>query len=73
LIVLGSPPQSAVSRILASSVIHRVIAEARCPVITIKPTDLTESDPMHNSFQAEPALQVLGEIHSLKNANRRSM
>lgn len=36
-ITLGSPPDSIVSRILGSSVIHRVVSEADCPVLTIKP------------------------------------
>ena len=75
-IILGSPPQSAVSRILASSVIHRVVAEAKCPVITIKPTDLAERDVMYDSFHAEPALfhkEVLAEIPLGNYANRRPM
>jgi len=38
-IVLGSPPDSIVSRILGSSIIHNVITEANCPVITVKPPD----------------------------------
>ena len=49
-IVLGSSPHSAVSRILASRVIHRVVNEAKCPVITIKPMELAERDVMHESF-----------------------
>jgi nucleotide-binding universal stress UspA family protein len=36
-IILGSPREATVSRILCDSVIHRVVREARCPVITIKP------------------------------------
>jgi len=38
-IVLGSPPDSIVSRILGSSIIHNVVSEANCPVITVKPPE----------------------------------
>jgi nucleotide-binding universal stress UspA family protein len=34
-IVLGSPRDAAVSRILCDSVVHRVVREARCPVMTV--------------------------------------
>jgi nucleotide-binding universal stress UspA family protein len=36
LVILGGPYPSLFSRILGTSVVHRVIVEAKCPVITIK-------------------------------------
>ena len=53
LIVLGSPSSSMVSRILAGSVVHHVVTEARCPVVTIRPTALTVRDVIRESFDLE--------------------
>jgi nucleotide-binding universal stress UspA family protein len=53
-IILGSPPASIVSRILGSSVIHRVVSEANCPVIMVKPVDLTVKATTHELFYAKP-------------------
>jgi nucleotide-binding universal stress UspA family protein len=54
-IILGSPPDSIVSRILGSSIIHRVVSEATCPVITVKPADLTvRTNATHELFYAQP-------------------
>lgn len=53
-IILGSAPDSRVCRILASTVIHRVVSEAGCPVITIKPLDLKLRLDVRNSFSVEP-------------------
>jgi nucleotide-binding universal stress UspA family protein len=46
-IILGTQPDSIVSRILGSSVIHRVVSEANCPVITVKPVDLMVKATTH--------------------------
>lgn len=53
LIILGSPSSSMVSRILAGSVVHHVITEARCPVVTIRPTASTVRDVIGESFDLE--------------------
>ena len=53
LIILGSPSSSMVSRILAGSVVHHVITEARCPVVTIRPTASTVRDVIRESFDME--------------------
>jgi nucleotide-binding universal stress UspA family protein len=53
-IVLGSPPDSVVSRILGSSVIHRIISEAECPVFTVKPINFAANTAMHEPFYAKP-------------------
>jgi nucleotide-binding universal stress UspA family protein len=36
LIILGSPRTSMISRLLGANVVHRVVAESQCPVITIR-------------------------------------
>lgn len=75
-IILGSPPDSRVSRILASSVIHRVVGEAKCPVITIKPTDLALRDVVYDSFHGDAVQchkEVLTEMPLSGHANRRPM
>ena len=53
LIILGAPSSSMVSRILAGSVVHHVITEARCPVVTIRPTAFTVRDVIRESFDFE--------------------
>ena len=53
-VILGSPPDSIVTRILGSSVIHRVVSEANCPVITVKPVDVTVQAATHELFHAQP-------------------
>ncbi|HVJ08370.1 MAG TPA: universal stress protein [Acidisarcina sp.] len=39
-IILGAPPHSSVARVLNVGVVQNVLAEARCPVITLKHTAL---------------------------------
>jgi len=56
LIILGSPQRSRVSWILGTSVVHRVVAEAKCPVITIKPTMAFASGRMHEQYDEERRL-----------------
>ena len=71
-IILGSPPESIVTRILGSSVIHRIISEANCPVITVKPVDMTVKAMTHELFHAHPdslhaespALKYLGSART---------
>jgi len=53
LIVLGSPSSSVVSRILTGNVVHQVVTEARCPVVTIKPTASTVRDVIRETFDRE--------------------
>ena len=53
-IILGSPPDSIVTRILGSSVIHRVISEANCPVITVRPVDMMVEATTHQLLHAQP-------------------
>src|ERR1035437_8492376 len=53
-VILGSPPDSIVTRILGSSVIHRVVSEANCPVITVKPVDVTVQAATHELLHAQP-------------------
>jgi nucleotide-binding universal stress UspA family protein len=45
LLILGAPNPSMHSRLLGTSVVHRVVAESRCPVITIKPSSATDYQP----------------------------
>jgi nucleotide-binding universal stress UspA family protein len=44
-IVLGSPRDAAVSRILCDSVVHRVVREARCPVMTLTAAAIGAAQP----------------------------
>lgn len=44
LIVLGATTASALSRLLATGVVHRVIAEARCPVYVLRQLAAVQSD-----------------------------
>jgi nucleotide-binding universal stress UspA family protein len=53
-IILGSPLGSVVSRILGSSVIHRVVSGANCPIITVKQADLTVKASTGEPFYAQP-------------------
>ena len=57
-IILGSPPDSIVSRILGSSIIHNVITEANCPVITVKPPDPAIRVVPHPFLPAEQTPQT---------------
>jgi len=56
LVVLGSPHRSRVSWILGTSVVHRVVAEAKCPVITIRPTVAFAPGEMHEELDADVRL-----------------
>jgi nucleotide-binding universal stress UspA family protein len=42
LLILGSPYPAMRSWLLGTRIVHRVVAESRCPVITIKPTAATD-------------------------------
>jgi nucleotide-binding universal stress UspA family protein len=53
-IILGSSPDAIVSRILGSSVIHRVVGEPNCPVMAVKATDMTVKTAINELFCAEP-------------------
>lgn len=55
-IILGTPSDSIISRVLGGSVIHRVVSEANCPVITVKQVDLTVRTATRELFCAEPDL-----------------
>ena len=57
-IILGSPPDSIVTRILVSSVIHRVVSESNCPVITVKPVDMTVEAATHELLHALPGPDI---------------
>jgi nucleotide-binding universal stress UspA family protein len=56
LIILGAPHRSRVSWFLGTSVVHRVVAEARCPVITIRPTIALASGEMRETLDADVQL-----------------
>lgn len=55
-IVLGPPSRSMVSRLLSGSVVHRVVSEARCPVITITPNTSDVREMAGESFHSEQNL-----------------
>jgi nucleotide-binding universal stress UspA family protein len=42
LLILGSPYPSVLSWLLGTSLVHQVVAESQCPVITIRPNSATE-------------------------------
>jgi nucleotide-binding universal stress UspA family protein len=58
-IILGSPPESIVTRILGSNVIHRIVSEANSPVITVKPVEVAVEaagyTPLHSELDAAHA------------------
>jgi nucleotide-binding universal stress UspA family protein len=58
LVILGGPYPSLFSWILGTSVVHRVIAEAKCPVITIKSQAgaATESPVRYDAIDADATL-----------------
>lgn len=58
LVILGGPFPSLFSWILGTSVVHRVIVEAKCPVITIKSParSATEKPFLHDAMDAGEAL-----------------
>jgi len=62
-IVLGSPSDSVVSRILASGVIHRVVGEARCPVITIKSEAPAVHAVLQELFHTEPDPRIIEDSY----------
>lgn len=52
-VILGSSHSSMVSRLLADSVVHRVVIESQCPVITIKSSSLSSLEEVHESTSSE--------------------
>jgi len=60
--LLGSPPNSIVSRSLGGTVIHRIVSEANCPAMTDKPGDMSVQAANPDKFsrnQSCPKLKVL--------------
>lgn len=47
IVILGAPRSSSASRLLSSCVVHRVILESQCPVITIKSTPASPADVIY--------------------------
>jgi nucleotide-binding universal stress UspA family protein len=58
LVILGGPYPSLISWILGTSLVHRVILEAQCPVITIKSpgTRARERQFLYNAIDADATL-----------------
>ncbi len=52
LVILGSPDHSVVSWLLGTSVASRIMIEAQCPVITIRPTMAWTTEYLHESVDA---------------------
>lgn len=52
-IILGAPTPSHVIRLLDVSIVHRVVTDARCPVITLKPLASIEEQIEHECFHFE--------------------
>ena len=53
LVILGSPHSSTAARPLSSSVVHRVILESECPVITIKFSPASSANEFHEIASAD--------------------
>ena len=53
LVILGAPHSSRASRPLSSSILRRVVAESRCPVITLKSTSSGLADEIHELTPTE--------------------
>lgn len=64
LIILGAPLPSLFSWILGTGVVHRVIVEAKCPVITIKssPRSATEKPSLRDATDAGETLAHSTEV-----------
>lgn len=56
IVILGSPQSSTASRLLSSSIVHRVVLESECPVITIKSSPLGSAEQVQESIRAEALL-----------------
>jgi nucleotide-binding universal stress UspA family protein len=52
-VILGKPRSSIVSRLLTNSVVHRVVIESQCPVITIKSASPGLDEDMSKETYAE--------------------
>ena len=52
-VILGAPNSSNVSRLLTNSVVHRVVIESQCPVITIKSFSSTVDEQVSRETFAE--------------------
>lgn len=53
IVILGSPHSSTASRLFSSSVVHRVVLESHCPVITIKCTPANTTEVVHKVTNIE--------------------
>ena len=54
LIVLGAPADSVIARLLGTTAIHRIIQEAKCPVVTIKRSTLRVRAAIEGSHYQMP-------------------
>jgi len=54
LIILGSPAESLVIRIMGSSVIHQILGEANCPVLIVKPGESVTRSLTHQLLHSDP-------------------
>ena len=52
-VILGSPKSSTASRLFSSSIVHRVVLELECPVITIKSVPGSSAEEVHKVTRAE--------------------
>ena len=52
-VILGKPKSSIVSRLLTNSVVHRVVIESQCPVITIKSPSAGSDEEMSKGTYAQ--------------------
>lgn len=53
IVILGAPRSSKASHLLSSSVVHRVVLESQCPVITIKSAPTGFAEELHELTAAE--------------------
>lgn len=53
IVILGAPHSSRASRLLSVGIVHRVVAESHCPVITIKSISSSLVEEVHEATAAE--------------------
>ena len=53
IVILGAPHSSMASQLLSGSVVHRVIVESKCPVITIRSISASSVEGVQESIPAE--------------------
>ncbi|HEV2486841.1 MAG TPA: universal stress protein [Terracidiphilus sp.] len=53
IVILGSPHSATASRLLSNSVVHRVVLESHCPVITIKSKPANTAEVVHRAANIE--------------------